>query len=369
MAPLSIGALSIGTLALDSPLVLAPMAGATNPPFRKLCREFGAGLVVTEMVSARGIVADDPRTWALVDIQPDEHLVAVQLFGSDPDELAEAARRVEAVGADAVDVNMGCPMKKVTRTGRGAALLRDPAQVEAIARAMSRAVSIPMTAKIRAGWEDANAVDVGRALEAGGAAAVTIHGRTRDAMYSDHVDLDVIAALKRAVSIPVIGNGDVRDEESCARMFGRTGCDAVMVARGCLGRPWLFAELRAALEGSRVEEIGWARRREIVHRHLALYVDSFGERVACLEFRKHALWYFRDTAGHPVLRSRLAGLVSLDAIRAAIDEAADAALDDERSGRSADGARADGAVLDGARTHDAVLDAGCIRGAVASAGA
>ena len=299
------------------------MAGATNPPYRKLCREFGAGMVVTEMVSAKGIVTNDPKTWSLVDIQPDEHPVAVQLYGCEPDELAEAARRIEAVGADSIDVNMGCPMKKVVRTGRGAALLKEPHKIEAIAAAMTAAVQIPVTAKIRAGWEDANAVDVGRALENGGAAGVTIHGRTRSDMYNDHVDLDVIAQLKRAVGITVIGNGDVRDIESCDRMFDRTGCDAVMVARGCLGNPWIFTELAAHLRGEVVTiDRSPEAIRSVVRRHLALYVEFYGVRRTCLEFRKHALWYFKNTPGHAVLRKLLAQLETVEAVESAIDEAA-----------------------------------------------
>ncbi|MFT6629188.1 MAG: tRNA-dihydrouridine synthase B, partial [Flavobacteriales bacterium] len=239
---------TLGNITLDAPLVLAPMAGATNPPFRTLCREQGAGLVVTEMVSAKGIVTNDKKTWSLVDVQAHEHPVAVQLFGCEPDVLAEAARRMEAVGADAVDVNMGCPMKKIVKTGRGAALLQDPPKIERIMRAMSDAVSIPVTAKIRAGWDDANAVIVARAIEQGGGAGVTIHGRTRSDMYERHVDLDVIAEVANAVNIAVIGNGDVKDVESCKRMMA-TGCDAVMVARGCLGNPWLFDTLSAHFQG------------------------------------------------------------------------------------------------------------------------
>lgn len=324
------GVLKIGSISLSTPLVLAPMAGATNPPFRKLCREMGAGMVVTEMVSAKGICHGDARTWSLVDIQPDEHPVSVQLFGCEPDELAEAARRVVEAGADSVDVNMGCPMKKVVATGRGAALLKEPRRVEAIARAMSDAVDVPITAKIRAGWESANAVEVGRALEQGGAAAVTIHGRTRSAMYEHHVDLDAIAELKQAVGIAVIGNGDVRDRQSCDRMMAATGCDGVMVARGCLGRPWVFADLASHLvgDGRSVPDPDPDALGAVVLRHLALYVDSFGERRTCLEFRKHALWYFRGGAGEEVIKARVRAMDSAaaiaDAVRAAVVALADA---------------------------------------------
>jgi tRNA-dihydrouridine synthase B len=314
----------LGPLHVDTPLVLAPMAGATNPPFRRLCREQGAGLVVTEMVSAKGIVTDDPKTWSLVDVQPDEHPVAVQLFGCDPGELAEAARRMEAVGADAVDVNMGCPMKKVVRTGRGAALLQEPDKIRRIMRAMSDAVTIPVTAKIRAGWESSNAVEVAHAIADGGGAGLAIHGRTRSAMYDHHVDLDVIAEVAAAVDITVIGNGDVRDRDSFDRMMA-TGCDAVMVARGCLGNPWLFAELRAHAAGeTHHADRSASGRRAMMHRHLRLYVEQFGERRTCLEFRKHALWYVKGTAGESTLRALLRGLDTVDAVGAAVDAACDA---------------------------------------------
>jgi nifR3 family TIM-barrel protein len=229
------------------------------------------------------------------------------------------------VGADSIDVNMGCPMKKVVKTGRGAALLKDPKRVEAIAAAMSAAVDIPITAKIRAGWEDANAVEIGMALQNGGAAGVTIHGRTRSDMYEHHVDLDVIAKLKAAVDITVIGNGDVRDIESCDRMFQSTGCDAVMIARGCLGNPWVFQELAAHLRGETVKvDRSPSAFGHVVGRHLELYVESFGEKRTCLQFRKHALWYFKGTAGHPVLRKRMANLTSVIAIEDAIREAVEA---------------------------------------------
>lgn len=314
----------LGDIELDAPLILAPMAGATNPPFRTLCRELGAGLVVTEMVSAKGIVNDDAKTWSYVDLQPHEKPVSVQLFGCDPDELAEAARKVAERGADSVDVNMGCPMKKVVKTGRGAALLQDPPKVERIMRAMSDAVDIPVTAKIRAGWETSNAVEVARAIEQGGGAGLAIHGRTRSAMYEHHVDLDVIADVAGAVDIAVFGNGDVRCVDSCDRMLA-TGCDGVMIARGCLGNPWIFDELRAHLDGRPPQADRTPEGvRAMMHRHLALYVKHLGARRTCLEFRKHALWYLKGSAGEPVLRARLRGLDTVEAVKAAIDAGCDA---------------------------------------------
>lgn len=315
--------LAIGNLTLPAPLILAPMAAVTNPPFRKLCREEGAALVMTEMVSARGIIDNDPRSWRFVDLQPDEHPVSVQLFGAEPAEMAQAAALLQRAGADAVDINMGCPMKKIVRTGKGAALLREPQRAADIVRQMCRAVDIPVTVKMRAGWEETSAVDFALVMQDAGAAAITIHGRTRSDMYNTHADLGVIADVKRALSIPVIGNGDVKCPESAERMFRETGCDAVMVARGCLGNPWVFREIRSWLDGNtqRVE-----RTPEIVAamilRHFDHYLECFGEIKTCLDFRKHALWYFRDSAGEDHLRDHMIALSSAVSMRQVLMDAA-----------------------------------------------
>lgn len=310
---------------LDPPVVLSPMAAVTNPPYRMICREMGAGLVVTEMIHARKLVEGDERTWQMLDIRPSEHPVSVQLFGNEPSVLAEAAAIVAEEGADVVDLNMGCPMRKVVSNGCGAGLLEDTKLIYEIFRAMSDAVDVPVTGKIRAGWEESNAVDVGRAMQDGGAAAVTIHGRTRSDMYDGHVDLAIIAELKKAVDMVVIGNGDVHDWQSARRMFHTTGCDAVMVARGALGNPWVFRELAADLAGEEVPaRPDLAEKRRTLARHVDLYIDTFGEERTTFEIRKHLLWYFRGTPGEKTLRRKLKDLHSRADIMRAVDAACEA---------------------------------------------
>lgn len=309
---------------VDPPVVLSPMAAVTNAPYRRICSEMGAGLVVTEMIYGKGLVHGQQKSLEMLDIRPEEHPVSVQLYGKDPATLAEAARIVEQAGADAVDLNMGCPMRKVVSSGHGAALLRTPDHVEKIFRAMSDAVSIPVTGKIRAGWEDANAVDVARAIEAGGGAAVTIHGRTRCEKYDGHVDLAVIRELKNSVGICVIGNGDVADWVTARRMYSITGCDAVMVARGCLGNPWVFREIAADLAGEPIPPRPTpADKARVLGRHVDLYIETFGEELTTKQIRKHLLWYFRGGPGESVLRSLLRGIET----RADIDRAIDAACE------------------------------------------
>lgn len=307
---------------VDPPVILSPMAAVTNPPFRKLCREMGAGLVVTEMVSDRGLVDGAERTLAMVDLEDDEAPVGVQLYGKEPEMMAEAAKIAVSMGADLVDVNMGCPMRKVVSSGHGAALLRQPDRVREIFAAMSEAVDAPVTGKTRAGWENTDAIEIARAMEAGGAAALTIHGRTRSEGYDGHVDLAVISELVELVDMPVIGNGDVCDWQSSRRMFHTTGCDGVMVARGALGNPWVFREIAADLRGESVPGRPTPdERRAMIMGHVELYVDSFGVERTCYEIRKHLLWYFRGTPGEKVLRRRLPGLETIADIESAIDAA------------------------------------------------
>jgi len=306
---------------VDPPVVLSPMAAVTNPPFRKLCRDEGAGLVVTEMVYSEGLIHGTKKSLEGIDIRDNEHPVSVQLYGKDPEIMARAAVIVQEAGADAVDVNMGCPMRKVVSSGHGAALLKTPERVYEIFKAMSEAVDIPVTGKIRAGWEDASAVAVGQAIEAGGGAAVTIHGRTRCDFYDGHADLEVIRQLKENVGIAVIGNGDVRDWVTARRMYSITGCDAVMVARGCLGNPWVFREIAADLRGDPVpERPGLEEKRAMMVRHLDLYVETFGEGRTSKEIRKHLLWYVRGTQAERAFRARMKELSSRDDIMRVIDE-------------------------------------------------
>ncbi len=307
---------------VDPPVILSPMAAVTNPPFRKLCREMGAGLVVTEMIYARGLIHRDKKSMRLLDLRPEENPVSVQIYGKELDELAQACQIVQEAGANSVDLNMGCPMKKVVSSGHGAALLKDTEKVYQIFKSMSEAVDIPVTGKIRAGWEDSNAVEVAQAMESGGAAAVTIHGRTRSDMYDGHADLRVISELVKAVNIKVVGNGDVSDYISARRMFSVTGCDAIMVARGCLGNPWVFREIAADLRGESIPERPTIEGlEETVSKHVQLYIDDFGIEVTSRQIRKHLLWYFRDTPAEVVLRLALKNIETQDDIKRAIRDA------------------------------------------------
>ena len=323
--PVDRQAFHLGDVAVDPPVVLSPMAAVTNPPYRMICREMGAGLVVTEMIHAKGLARGKQTCLDMLDIRPCEHPVCVQLYGKDPAQMAAGAQIVEEAGADAVDVNMGCPMRKVVSSGHGAALLQEPERVRRIFEAMSSAVDIPVTGKIRAGWEDGNAIDVGRAMQDGGAEAVTIHGRTRCEKYDGHADLAVIGRLVEAVDMAVVGNGDVQDWISARRMFSVTGCAGVMVARGALGNPWVFREIAADLRGEPVPDPPTLEeKRRTIMRHIDLYIETFGEARTSRECRKHLLWYFRGTPGEKLLRRRLADIDSRDDIAAAVSAACDA---------------------------------------------
>ncbi len=325
-APVEREPLVLGTdCVIDPPVILSPMAAVTNSPYRKLCQAMGAGLTVTEMVSDKGLVHGADRALEMVDLQPGEGPVGVQIFGKDPEMMAEAAKVAQAMGADLVDVNMGCPMRKVVSSGHGAALLREPERVRDIFVAMSEAVDVPVTGKTRAGWEDTDAIEVAQAMQEGGAAALTIHGRTRCDFYDGHVDLAVIRELVKSVDMPVIGNGDVCDWVSARRMFHITGCDAVMVARGALGNPWVFREIQADLRGEPIPPKPTPeRKRQTVRRHIESYVDTFGVERTCREIRKHLLWYFRDTPGEKVLRRRLSSMETIADVTAGIDAAIEA---------------------------------------------
>ena len=284
------------------------MAGYTDRAARLICRRFGADFTESEMVSARALVYQDRKSAPLARLYPDELPGAVQLFGSDPSVMAEAAKIVAAGTAGgaiptAIDLNFGCPVKKIVSNGEGSALMRDPKKMEAIVSAVVKATPLPVTVKIRAGWDasEKNAAECARAAEAAGCAAIFLHARTRSQFYSGSADLSVIAEVKQAVGIPVVGNGDITNAESALRMLAETGCDGLMIGRAAVGRPFVFREIRAALNGEAIPPVTDAERLDAALLQLDLAVDDKGERIAVMESRKQAAQYLfglRDAAAY-----------------------------------------------------------------------
>ena len=291
--------LQIGNVVLENNLILAPMAGVTDLPFRLLCREQGAGLVCMEMVSAKAIYFRNKNTQELLEIHPDEQPVSLQLFGSDPDIISEMAKQIEERPFSILDINMGCPVPKVVNNGEGSALMKNPKLVEEIISKTVKAIHKPVTVKIRKGFNDSmvNAVEIAKIAEGCGASAVAVHGRTREQYYAGKADWDIIAKVKEAVSIPVIGNGDVTDGPTAKALLDQTGCDGIMVGRAVRGNPWIFEQILHFLRtGEELPRHLASEVRDTILRHARMELQVKGEYTAVREMRKHVAWY---TAGYP----------------------------------------------------------------------
>lgn len=307
--------LAIGDVALNNNIILAPMAGVTDLPFRLLCSEQGAGMCCMEMISAKAILYKNKNTESLLEIHPQEGIVSLQLFGSDPDILSEMAKQIEERPFDILDINMGCPVPKVVGNGEGSALMRQPKLVEEIITALVKAVHKPVTVKIRKGFDEAhvNAVEIAKIAEASGAAAVAVHGRTREQYYTGEADWDIIAKVKDNVSIPVIGSGDVTDGASAEKMLITTGCDGIMIGRAARGNPWIFRQIADYLKDGTVspkpdrEEV-----KAAILRHARLQLECKGEYTGIREMRKHVSWYTIGMPHSAKLRQRVNMVESFD---------------------------------------------------------
>ncbi len=299
--------LKIGNVELENNLILAPMAGVTDLPFRKVCKEFGPGLVCTEMVSSKAIFYDDSKTKLLMNTEGEKRPISMQIFGSDEETMGYAAKYLSEL-ADIVDINMGCPAPKVVKNGDGSKLLLDIEKAEKVIKAVVKNSTKPVTLKLRKGWDTNNivAVEFAQMAEKAGVSAITIHGRTRTEMYSGKADLDIIKKVKESVNIPVIGNGDIVDEESALKMFEYTGVDGIMIGRGSFGNPWIFKRIKDFLEtGEKLPEVTQQEKLRVIKKHIELELQEKEEITAIREMRKHISWYTKNMPNSSEFRNEI----------------------------------------------------------------
>ena len=311
----------IGNVSLKNNIILAPMAGVSDLPFRLLCQKEGAGMTCMEMISAKAVLYNNKNTESLLAIHPDEECVSLQLFGSEPAIMAEIAKRIEERPFKILDINMGCPVPKIVNNHEGSALMKNPELVYDIVRAISEAISKPVTVKIRKGFDEdhVNAVEVARAAEAGGAKAVAVHGRTREQYYSGAADWSIIKAVKEAVNIPVIGNGDIKCGADARRMLEETGCDGVMVGRAAEGNPFIFREITAFMEGREYTAPTLKEIKETVLLHADMQLEYKGEFIGIREMRKHLSWYLKGFEGASALRKRINEMETFEELKEIIN--------------------------------------------------
>lgn len=303
--------IKIGNVSIAQTAALAPMAGSADYAFRTIAKEFGACYCVGEMASAKGLCYSDRKTAELLTVTEGERPMAVQLFGAEPDFMARAVKIAEEYKPDIIDINAGCPMPKITGGGAGSALMKTPALFGELVKSAVQSASVPVTVKIRAGWsaDSINAVEIAKIAEENGAAAVAVHGRTREQLYSGKADRGIIKAVKQAVKIPVIGNGDVSSAEDCAEMYEQTGCDLVMIGRGSYGRPWLFGQIADYLNGGQPRrEPELDEKLSIMRKHIALLVKDKGEFIGMKEARRQAAWYIKGINNAAALRNKFSGI-------------------------------------------------------------